>query len=119
MPSKRRTSPRTPSQENSGRMGVNCWLHIRADRYWGLTPEERTLLARMWWLRPLVRTEKYVIRPSWRWSYRYVSIEHLRQDIERQDKATKEFLNFLAQMIADQVLEEWRASRKSGQVQSE
>ncbi len=64
------------------------------------------MLERMWWLRPLVKTNKYVIRPTWRWPYRYVSVGHLRQDIERQEQATKKFLDMLAEMIANEVLKE-------------
>ncbi len=116
MPRKRRTKPRKPSPSNTAPTRGNCWGYVRADRYWGLTPEVRTLLAQMWWLRPLVRTEKYVLKPSWPWRHRYVSTAHMRQDIVRQDKATKEFLDAVARMLAKQVLEELYPSRKSGQV---
>lgn len=113
MPRKRRTKPKKPSQSNAALTGDNCWGYVRADRYWGLTAEERTLLAQMWWLRPLVRTETYLLKPSWPWRHRYVSTAHLRQDIVRQDKATTDFLNAVASMVAKKVLEELYPSRKS------
>lgn len=77
-----------------------------AHRFSGLPMDEQLLLKRSWWLQPLPITEKIVVRWKWPWAYRYVDMEHLRQEAERRQQSLRPLLRLMAEFIVDDYLKE-------------